>query len=66
MWAKANEDGCSHAWRDQSGDVWKALCHVEAEPAQLVETEEHRCYGCLIALGSELADRGQRVSMWIG
>lgn len=50
-WARLHEDGPSHAWLpDQPTDTrWLSLCGVEAEWAELTETDDHKCFVCVIA-----------------
>lgn len=57
-WARAHDDGPSHAWPDEPVDgLLVALCGVQAEPAELADTRDHPCTRCLIAHGSALAER---------
>ncbi|HEX3778454.1 MAG TPA: hypothetical protein VHX38_02220 [Pseudonocardiaceae bacterium] len=62
-WAKANADGPSHAWPAGQDGVLSALCGVEAEAGELVDTRDDGCHRCLLAHGTTLADRSP-VSRW--
>ena len=56
-WAKANVDGPSHAWpANQPGDLWTALCGVQACPDDLIETTEDECVRCVLFHNPERED----------
>jgi hypothetical protein len=53
-WKKAHDDGPDHAWEDGAES---ALCGV-CRDGDLLDGDDDRCFRCLMAHGTALADAG--------
>lgn len=65
-WAKVNHDGPSHAWPEvrpdqPTADDVAAVCGLLAEPADLMPTDDDRCWWCLFSL-AQPTSRAARVA----